>query len=82
MLSFIPICAAHFSTFGDLCNYFAELDFLVIKGKLGARFLSKSKFVRVKMASAMDVEDEDIEMPTSSSGKGEKKRFEVKKVSD
>ena len=32
------------------------------------------------MASAMDVEEEDIDMPTSSSGKGEKKRFEVKKV--
>lgn len=33
------------------------------------------------MASAMDVDDDDIELPTSSSGKGEKKRFEVKKVS-
>ncbi|XP_031778743.1 RING-box protein 1A isoform X1 [Nasonia vitripennis] len=32
------------------------------------------------MASAMDVEEEEIDMPTSSSGKGEKKRFEVKKV--
>ncbi|GLG95588.1 RING-box protein 1A [Gryllus bimaculatus] len=32
-----------------------------------------------KMASAMDVDDEEIELPTSSSGKGEKKRFEVKK---
>lgn len=32
------------------------------------------------MASAMDVEEEEIEMPTSSSGRGEKKRFEVKKV--
>lgn len=32
------------------------------------------------MASAMDVEDEEVDMPTSSSGKGEKKRFEVKKV--
>jgi hypothetical protein len=32
------------------------------------------------MASAMDVDDEEIELPTSSSGKGEKKRFEVKKV--
>ncbi|GFG38710.1 hypothetical protein Cfor_00325 [Coptotermes formosanus] len=31
------------------------------------------------MASAMDVDDEEIELPTSSSGKGEKKRFEVKK---
>lgn len=28
----------------------------------------------------MDVDDEEIELPTSSSGKGEKKRFEVKKV--
>lgn len=34
----------------------------------------------VKMASAMDIDDEEIELPTSSSGKGEKKRFEVKKV--
>lgn len=32
------------------------------------------------MASAMDVDDDEIELPTSSSGKGEKKRFEVKKV--
>jgi hypothetical protein len=32
------------------------------------------------MASAMDIDDEEIELPTSSSGKGEKKRFEVKKV--
>lgn len=28
----------------------------------------------------MDVDDEEVEMPTSSSSKGEKKRFEVKKV--
>lgn len=28
----------------------------------------------------MDVDEEEIEMPSSSSGKGEKKRFEVKKV--
>jgi hypothetical protein len=33
----------------------------------------------VTMASAMDVGDEEIELPTSSSGKGEMKRFEVKK---
>lgn len=33
------------------------------------------------MASAMDVDEEEVELPTSSSGKGEKKRFEVKKVS-
>ena len=33
-----------------------------------------------KMASAMDVDDEESELPSSSSGKGEKKRFEVKKV--
>lgn len=32
------------------------------------------------MASAMDVDPEEVEMPTSSSSKGEKKRFEVKKV--
>lgn len=32
------------------------------------------------MASAMDVDDEEIEVPSSSSCKGEKKRFEVKKV--
>ena len=32
------------------------------------------------MASAMDIDDDDIELPTSSGGKGEKKRFEVKKV--
>lgn len=32
------------------------------------------------MASAMDVDDEVIDIPTSSSSKGEKKRFEVKKV--
>lgn len=31
------------------------------------------------MASAMDVDDEEAEVPTCS-GKGEKKRFEVKKV--
>jgi len=33
------------------------------------------------MASNMDVDEEEIEMPTSSGSKGEKKRFEVKKVS-
>lgn len=33
------------------------------------------------MASAMDVDDDEVELPTSSSSKGEKKRFEVKKVS-
>lgn len=32
------------------------------------------------MASAMDVDEDDIELPSSSSSKGEKKRFEVKKV--
>lgn len=32
------------------------------------------------MASAMDVDDEEVEMASSSSGKGDKKRFEVKKV--
>lgn len=32
------------------------------------------------MASAMDVDEEEVELPTSSSSKGEKKRFEVKKV--
>jgi hypothetical protein len=28
----------------------------------------------------MEVDDEEIEVPSSSSSKGEKKRFEVKKV--
>lgn len=32
------------------------------------------------MASAMDVDEEEVEMASSSSGKGDKKRFEVKKV--
>lgn len=32
------------------------------------------------MASAMEIDDEESDLPTSSSGKGEKKRFEVKKV--
>lgn len=32
------------------------------------------------MAAAMDVDMDEVEMPTSSSSKGEKKRFEVKKV--
>nr|CAD7407348.1 unnamed protein product [Timema poppensis] len=36
-------------------------------------------YVFVKMASSMDVDDEEVELPTSSGGKGEKKRFEVKK---
>ncbi|KAL2748387.1 RING-box protein 1A [Vespula maculifrons] len=31
------------------------------------------------MASAMEIDDEESDLPTSSSGKGEKKRFEVKK---
>lgn len=34
------------------------------------------------MASAMDVDEEEVELPTSSSSKGEKKRFEVKKVTN
>ncbi|KAJ1519955.1 hypothetical protein ONE63_004189 [Megalurothrips usitatus] len=34
----------------------------------------------LQMASAaMDVDEEEVELPTSSSSKGEKKRFEVKK---
>lgn len=28
----------------------------------------------------MEIDDEESDLPTSSSGKGEKKRFEVKKV--
>lgn len=32
------------------------------------------------MAASMDVDMDEVEMPTSSSSKGEKKRFEVKKV--
>lgn len=32
------------------------------------------------MASAMDVDDEEMDFATSSGAKGEKKRFEVKKV--
>lgn len=28
----------------------------------------------------MDIDEEEVELPTSSSSKGEKKRFEVKKV--
>lgn len=28
----------------------------------------------------MEIDDEETDLPTSSSGKGEKKRFEVKKV--
>ncbi|OWR42626.1 ring box protein [Danaus plexippus plexippus] len=31
------------------------------------------------MATAMDVDEEEVEMASSSSGKGDKKRFEVKK---
>lgn len=34
------------------------------------------------MASTMEIDDDDNDLPTSSSGKGEKKRFEVKKVSE
>lgn len=33
------------------------------------------------MAAAMDVDVDEVEVPSSSSSKGEKKRFEVKKVS-
>lgn len=29
----------------------------------------------------MEIDDDECDLPTSSSGKGEKKRFEVKKVS-
>lgn len=32
------------------------------------------------MASAMDVDEEEVEMASCSSSKGDKKRFEVKKV--
>lgn len=32
------------------------------------------------MASAMDIDEDEVEMASSSSGKGDKKRFEVKKV--
>lgn len=34
----------------------------------------------LNMASAMEIDDEESDLPTSSSSKGEKKRFEVKKV--
>lgn len=33
------------------------------------------------MATTMEIDDDECDLPTSSSGKGEKKRFEVKKVS-
>ncbi|KAI4479655.1 hypothetical protein M0804_011052 [Polistes exclamans] len=36
-------------------------------------------YPNLNMASAMEIDEEDIELPTSSSSKGEKKRFEVKK---
>ena len=32
------------------------------------------------MASVMDVDEEEVEMASSSGSKGDKKRFEVKKV--
>lgn len=43
-------------------------------------YFSLSIITFIKMASAMDVDMDEVEMPTSSSSKGEKKRFEVKKV--
>lgn len=38
------------------------------------------KHQNLNMASAMEIDDEENDLPTSSSSKGEKKRFEVKKV--
>lgn len=35
----------------------------------------------LNMATTMEIDDDECDLPTSSSGKGEKKRFEVKKVS-
>lgn len=32
------------------------------------------------MASAMDIDEEEVEMASTSNSKGDKKRFEVKKV--
>lgn len=43
-----------------------------------AEDLKKTK--EEEMASAMDIDNEDIEVQVTSSSKGEKKRFEVKKV--
>lgn len=37
-------------------------------------------YQNLNMASAMEIDDEESDLPTSSSSKGEKKRFEVKKV--
>lgn len=36
----------------------------------------------LNMATTMEIDDDECDLPTSSSGKGEKKRFEVKKVSE
>ncbi|KAL6426305.1 hypothetical protein ACFW04_009082 [Cataglyphis niger] len=33
----------------------------------------------LNMATTMEIDDDECDLPTSSSGKGEKKRFEVKK---
>lgn len=37
--------------------------------------------VNIPPAADMEVDEDDFETPTSSSSKGDKKRFEVKKVS-
>lgn len=54
-------------------------NFVEIKFNTLVIFFNSSKKSN-EMATAMDVDSEEIEMPTSSSSKGEKKRFEVKKV--
>lgn len=42
----------------------------------------RSTLQNLNMATTMEIDDDECDLPTSSSGKGEKKRFEVKKVSE
>lgn len=41
-----------------------------------------STLQNLNMATTMEIDDDECDLPTSSSGKGEKKRFEVKKVNE
>jgi len=54
------------------------------KGELSANKLRTKLFISQELTAliaAMEVDEEEFEVPSSSS-KGEKKRFEVKKVGD
>lgn len=74
----------HPATFTSITNTFSLLVFKVVPNFLCSRnktfFFVERKYLIQKTNEKMEVDEEEFEPPTSSSSKGDKKRFEVKKV--